>query len=454
MHGSRSVWLCMAAVCLGAACLDAGAQAAETYRLEEPVDDTRVFGVGTRIDVNGKTQPSPKVEPLPLVASAALSYRERRLLGPGTEAESFRSIRDYEQTQVDIDVGGQKSSSQLANALKLMVAQGRTDGVELYSLGGALTSNELDLIRSPADSLALIALLPAKPVGVGDKWTAPTWAFQMLTALDAVVKGELTCTLTSVEKQVARIKIDGKLEGAALSAVSEITVSGFYEYDLTQRCITQCDFTQVEKRGLGPVSPAFEFTARVRLLRRAAQIPGRIGDQKVVDAAVNEPQPSARFLRFESAWNIGFEYPRHWHLWRIHEKAAVFRLIDEGNFIAQCDLAPIAPAKPGEHLPEANFLRDIQQALGDRIKKINPGEVIAAPDRRYVYRVAVTGVEGERPLTWIFYLIADPSGRQASLSVTVDTPLVEALANRDRELLNTLRFGPAPTTPTPRTTNR
>lgn len=446
MIWSRSGWLCAAIVCFGA-----GVQAAESYRLEEPVDDVRVFGVGTRIDINGKTQPSPKVEPLQLVASAALSYRERRLLGPGTDAESFRSVRDYEQTLSEIDAGGQKSSSQIANHLKLMVAQGRSDGVELYSLGGPLTSNELDLVRSPADSLALLALLPAKEVEIGDKWTAPGWAFQMLTALDAVVKGELNCSLASVEKQVARIKIEGKLEGAALSAVSEITVTGFYDYDLGLKCISQCDFTQVEKRGLGPVSPAFEFTARVRLLRRPAQIPGRLSEQKIIDSAINEPQPSARLLRFDSPWNIGFEYPRYWHLWKIHEKAAIFRLIDDGNFVAQCDLAPIAPAKPGEHLPEADFLRDIRQALGERIKSMGAGEVIASANRRYVYRITATGAEGERQLTWIFYLIADSSGRQASLSVTLDTALVETLGNRDRDFLATLRFGPGST---PQTTSR
>ena len=91
MHGARSVWLCIAAVCLSA-----GAQAAESYRLEEPVDDTRVFGVGTRIDVNGKTQPALQKEPLPLVLSAALSYRERRLLGPllGTDSGNERVCED------------------------------------------------------------------------------------------------------------------------------------------------------------------------------------------------------------------------------------------------------------------------------------------------------------------------------------------------------------------------
>ena len=428
--------------------------AAEKFKLEEPVDDARVFGCGTRVDVNGKTQPSPNVEPLKLSASAALSYRERRLLGPGGEAEAFRSIRDYETTQADIVVGTEKSSSKLDDRLKLVVAQGRVDGVELYSLGGAFTSNELDLLRSPADSLALIALLPSKEIEVGDKWTVPGWAFQMLAAIDAISKGELTCSLASVEKQIARIKIEGKLEGAATGAISEVTVTGFYEYDLKDRCITQCDFTQVEKRGFGPVSPAFEFTARVRLIRKPAQLPGRLSDQKHLDAASEEPKASATALRFESPWNIGFEYPRHWHLWKIQEKAAVFRLIDQGNFIAQCDLAPIAPAKPGDHLPVADFQRDIRQALGERLKELGQGEVITTTDRSYVYRIVVSGAEGARPLTWIFYLIADPTGRQASLSVTVDTPQVEALANRERELLDTLRFGPAPVSPALRTTGR
>jgi hypothetical protein len=418
--------------------------AGEKYKLDEPVDDVRVFGCGTRVDVTGKTQPSPNVEPLKLNASAALSYRERRLLGPGVEAEAFRSIRDYETTQSDIVVGTENSAAKLDDRLKMIVAQGRVDGVELYSLGGNFTSNELDLLRSPADSLALIALLPAKEVEVGDKWVAPGWAFQMLTAIDAIAKGELNCSLASVEKQVARIKLEGKLEGAATGAISEITVTGFYEYDLKDRCISQCDFTQVEKRGFGPVSPAFEFTARVRLLRKVAQLPGRLSEQKYLDAALEEPKASLTALRFESPWNIGLEYPRHWHLWKIQEKAAIFRLIDEGSFVAQCDLAPIASAKPGEHLPEVEFQRDIRQALGDRLKEMGQGEAIKTTDRSYVYRVTASGADGDRPLTWIFYLIADPSGRQASLSITVDTPHLESLASRERELIDTLRFGPAP----------
>ena len=73
-----------------ASCVESlAATAAEKYKLEEPVDDSRIFGVGTRVDVTGKTQPSPKVEPLTLTAAATISYRERRLLGPGATPNHF-----------------------------------------------------------------------------------------------------------------------------------------------------------------------------------------------------------------------------------------------------------------------------------------------------------------------------------------------------------------------------
>ena len=57
MRSTRMAWQCVSVVCLAVT-----AFAAEKYKLDEPVDDTRVFGVGTRVDVTGKTQPSPKVE--------------------------------------------------------------------------------------------------------------------------------------------------------------------------------------------------------------------------------------------------------------------------------------------------------------------------------------------------------------------------------------------------------
>ncbi len=429
----------------------AAAFAGDKYKLEEPVDDVRVFGVGTRVEITGKLQPTPNVAALSQTASAAISYRERRLLGPGEAAESFRAVREYETALAEIDVGGNKTSIRLPEALKLIVAQGRSEGVELYALAGLLTANELDLIRSPADSLALISLLPSKEVEVGDQWTVNDWSFQMLTALDAVVKGKLDCTLESVEKGMARIKLDGKLEGAAVGSATEVAITGFFSYHLEGKYIADTDFVQTETRALGPVSPALEIKARVRLLRSPAKTSGRLSDQKIIDLAANEPAETARFLRFESPWNIGIQHGRHWYLYKVDESVAVFRLLDEGNFVAQCDMASIAPAKPGEHLAEQTFLSDIRRSLGERLRSMSKGDVVASSDRKFIFKVLAEGVVGERQMTWVFYLVADPTGRQASLMFAVETELAETLAKFDRELVDNLKFGPAPA---PRAANK
>ena len=417
--------------------------AADKYKLEEPVDDARIFGVGSRVDIKGVLH-FPKSPDLRQTVSAALSYRERRLLGPSDEAESMRSVREYETATADIQVGESKSTTRLPDSLKLIVAQGRTEGVELYSLSGLLTGDELNLIRSPADSLALISLLPGKELSVGETWTVSGWAFQMLTSLDAVVKGELVCTLASVEKGIAKITMAGDLEGATVGSLTEVKVSGFFLYNLEGKYISDTDFVQTETRTVGPVSPGLDITARIRLLRQPAKVPGRLADAKIIDNAANDAGDAAKSLRFESPWNISIQHGRQWHECTVDEKMAIFRMLDDGNFIAECSLTHISPAKPGEHLSEQVFLSDIRRSLGDQFRTMSKGDIIPASDRKFIYQVTAEGVDGERPVTWVFYLVADPSGRQASLKFEVDTASYDKLAKQDRELVNSLKFGPTP----------
>ena len=435
------------AVIMGWASIGALLAAGETYKLEEPADDVRVFGVGMRVQVNGKLQvgvgEGNKVTPLALNVSAALSYRERRLVGLGRDALGLRSIRDYEQTLAEIDVGEQKTSARLDERLKLIVAQGRPEGVEHYSLGGPLTTNELDLLRTPGDSLALPALLPDKEVAEGDTWSPPSWAAQLFAGMEAVTKSELKCTLESVKQPLAKIRIEGSLEGATGGAPTKIGLKGTMDYDLDARSITMADITQTEQRSVGAVSPGLDVSARVRLLRKPAQDGGRLADQKVIDAATTEPDPGEMFLRFDSPWNLSLLHSRSWHLFHQTEKVAIFRLLDQGALIAQCNLSAITSVKPGTHTWAEEFQSDIRSSLGENLKSMDAGRTLTTTNGRYVLQVTATGQVNDRPMTWIYYLIADPSGRQASLQVTLDSSFLKNLTNRERELVDSIRFVPA-----------
>lgn len=425
--------------------ISAAAFAADKYKLEEPVDDIRIFGVGTRIDIKNNFQ-FRKDQTLPQTAAVSLSYRERRLLGTGNDAEAMRSVREYETAESEIMVESTRTVAKLSDSLKLIVAQGRIEGVELYSLNGLMTSDELHLICSPADSLALISLLPNKEVAVGDKWTVSGWAFQMLTAVDAIVKGEMTCTLDAVEGGIARVKLRGSLEGADDGALTEVKISGNFSYNLEKKFISDADLSQSEKRAIGLLSPGLDIVARIRMLRQPGTAPGRLTDQKVIDAAATEPAAAAKNLKFDTPWNITLQHSRHWNVWQVDDKVAKLRLFEEGNMAGQCDMALISSAKPGEHLSEQIFLADIRQSLGDRLRSMTPGEVVPSAERKFVFKVRADGVVGEEKITWIFYLVADPTGRQTSVMFTTDTSKLETLAKYDRQLIDSIKFGPNPVT--------
>jgi hypothetical protein len=419
---------------------------AEKLTLEEPVDDIRVFGVGLRLDVHGQAQTrgeDNKLQALPMTASAAISYRERRLLGVGGQAEGLRSLRDYEQAQVDIEVADEKTAVRLPDPLKLVVAQGRNSGAEMYSLGGTLSAQELELLSPPCDSLTLTALLPLAPVEPGDTWTPPSWVGQYLARLEASTKSEVTCKFERLDGAIAKLSFKATVSGAVQGTLSDVSIAGTMDFDTKDRFIAAADVTQTEKRAIGAVSVGLDVTARTRLLRKPAQVPGRIADQTLVQTVSQEPAATALALRFDSPWNIAMAHSRNWHLFQQTEQVAIFRLLDQGLFIAQANLSPIPPAEPGGHTTEAAFQNDIRQSLGDKLKSLGTGAVLPTGDRRYVYRIAAEGKIGERDITWIYFLCADPSGRQASLLVAVDTSLMEKLGDRDKELALSLRFGPA-----------
>jgi hypothetical protein len=311
---------------------------ADKLTLEEPVDDARVFGVGLRLDVHGHVQTrgeDNKPHALPMTASAAISYRERRLLGLGGGAETLRAVRDYEQAQVDIEVAEEKTSVRLPDALKLTVAQGRSSGAEIYSLGGSLSAQELELLSPPCDSLTLTALLPLAPVEPGDGWTPPTWVGQYLARLEATTKSEVSCKFEKLDGVLAKLSFKATVSGAVQGTLSEVMIAGTIDFDTKDRCITAADVQQTEKRAIGAVSAGLDVTARTRLLRKPAEVPGRVGGTTVVQTASQEPPAASLALRCETPWAISLTHGRNWHLFQQTDQVAIFRLLDQGLFIAE-----------------------------------------------------------------------------------------------------------------------
>ncbi len=432
--------------------------AVDAIELAEPESDVRVRSVRSRVQVSGELMTAAgnkKVIPLKLSSDAQFRYLERRLSGVGRDAETLRAARLYRFANADIeviptdapqDITPKKSSLKLPETKHLIVAHGKREGPYLYSPTATLTFEQLDLVRVPGDSLSVLALLPREAIQPGDSWKPETWAVQMLTGIEAMTKGEITCKLEEATDATARVTFSGSAEGATVGATAGVNVVGDFIFDRQQKMITKLRVKQTEKRSVGAVSPGMEVTANVVLER--SLVDGSADANSLNDAAVAdvplEPSAEMHFLRFES-WGLRFYHDRAWHQFHQTSDVAVLRLMETGSLVAQVNVSPIPAAAAGSHTPEEQFQTDIQKSLGSKLKKITKSEQLpprTANDRRFLFRIVVDGEADNLPMTWIYYLCAAPSGQQAAFVFAVETKNLEKFNNRDVTLVRLLEFVP------------
>jgi hypothetical protein len=437
--------------------------AADRAELIEDAADARIRAVEMELSVTGKLHPEPAPEKaLKLAVEARFQYSERRRPAEGREAQALRSVRHYLEARASIQAGQQLSNVELRNPLRLIVTRGEADGVELFSPSGPLTYGELELLHVPGDSLALLALLPEGAVEPGESWSVRSWSLPLLTGMEAVEKGTVTCKLVTLKSQSARIDFSGEVNGATLGAAAAVRVDGHLVYDREQKLVTQMELTQSEQRSIGAVSPGLDVVAKAKLTRGLFERPVRLTDTDLADVPL-EPNAASRLLLFDPpGWNLRLYHDRRWHVFQQTSEAALLRLLDKGGLIAQCNIKKLPDAGPGKHTSEEQFREDIAQTLGKSFEQFVQSETLKLKEGLYVHRVVAVGAVERRnskdeiessPLQWIYYLVANPEGRQASFVFTLDPQQVEKLESADLAMVTGIEFLLPRAKPTP-TANR
>ncbi|MFQ5731741.1 MAG: hypothetical protein ACE5KM_07285 [Planctomycetaceae bacterium] len=432
---------------LGYALLSIAAPAfGQTYRLDEPATDSRVFRVRQSMKLTG-TLSTPvaadKAIPLIMAAKAEQSFRARRIPGLGRNARAYRSLRYYDKAEMRVTVNKAKSRNRLSSTARTIVAQGGDGGLMLYSPHGPITHSDRDLLAMPGDSLALMAFLPPGPAKIGQSWTPGSWAVQMLAGIDAVAKSTVICKLTSADRNAATISLAGQVDGARDGAPTTIALDGEFTYNRKRGHISALKLKQSEKSRSGPVSPALDVIAEITMQREVTEDAGPLAS-RVAGRLSLEPKDELLKLRFDASDDVRVVVDRNWHVVFHKKGVAILRLLDEGNLVAQVNVRSLPTAQSGERVSEKQFQRDIAVSLGGRLKKVVKAEQIKpktkTADSRYLYRVTVEGKDNGIVMQWRYYLCAAPSGKQVSLVFAVEKKLVEQFADRDIGFVLGLRF--------------
>lgn len=428
---------------------------AEKMELTESYTNDQVYVCQATVSSKGKvffSKSETEEDRESLTASAKFAFSERRLLPAGREALAFRSLRDFQSAEMTTLVADHPTEVKLLPEANLIVSSGYREGVRHYSPNAKLNRDSLDLLELPGDPLVLAALLPLNAVEVDDEWKPSDWVMQMLTAIEAVESSELSCKLTAANTVSAKVNFSGKIKGQRYGAATEVGVKGSLIFDLRTSHIARAQASYTIQADVGTVYPGLDIVVTSDLTRSIATAPGRL-TEALAESIPLDPREGLLDLQFRAPeWGVELTHGRGWHLYNVilqgSNPVAIFRLVEHGSLVAQCNVSPLLKAAPGQTVPIEQFEADIQQSLGKSFKEIADQETLKTPDNRQVFRVVAKGeqeIKGKAgsaliPMTWIYYLVSDPTGRQLSFVFSVESPLVEQLNQRDLEMVKQQKF--------------
>ncbi len=411
-------------------------------KIGESADDARTFSVRSRLKVDGTISTAGaegKATSLKLAVDGKLTYLERRLPPGGRDAEALRSMRNYQLAEADITVGDRKTINRLDKTAQQIVAEGRREGVRVYSIAGPMTYENVELLRTPGDSLALLGLLPVQEIDATSNWAPPAWVLPCLAGVEAVSEATVNCKIEKLDSQFAIIAFEGRLTGAVQGAVTKLTVTGKVAFDRTNKHIRQAVVEQDEERAIGAVSPGMKVKATIHVDRAPVSGSNAFSDSALSRVPINtEPQQLA--LWFDAPWGLRFAYDRNWHVFHQKENVAVLRLMDAGSLIAQCNVSQMPTLVAGTVTSINQFQDDIRSSLGASVKGFSEAASTKTASGITLYRVVATGEAQKVPMHWLYYLCIAPDGRQTAFVFAVESRLMEQLAARDREMVESVIF--------------
>lgn len=451
---SRGMTLCLVLSLIGGAG-EAAAQADGPVKLAESPLDQTTYSVQSQIVTTGKVEAptgGDQKADLELKASVDFDFLSRRLPSAGRDALALREAREFSKAALTTSVSNYETKAELPANRRLIVANGHREGIVSYSTQGSLTRESLDLLEIPGDPLALLALLPPTDVRVGEEWVPADWVIQMLTGVEAVESSELKCKLDQATPATAKVTFQGTIKGQRLGTNTSVGVAGAFLFNREKQYLSQAKTVYTVKSDVGTVNPGLQMQVNTSLTRAPVSTQSQLTDAYLAGIPL-EPTSEDLGLEYQAGpWGISLDHDRDWHLFQaVYDAAApvaILRLVDLGSLVAQCNLSPVPNASPGRVVPLEKFEADIEASLGERFGEFVSREKIPTTDGRQIYRAEVTGnvimksTKGriDLPMHWIYYLVSDDKGRQASFVFSVEPPLLEQLRGRDQELVTSLKF--------------
>jgi len=374
---------------------------------------------------------------------AKLTYDEKRFAVHAPTAGSPLAVRYYDQAEAVIKVNETGRTPKLSDDKRTIIVEQGTQRPVSYCPDGPLSREQLDLVDVVGDSASIHCLLPTKPVAEGESWPNDATVMGPLLTFDTVAVCEVQSILDEFNASYAKVRLSGDVHGTADGAATQQEVRGVYLFDRKLRRITRLNLAVREKRSIGGATPGLDAVAKVQVKIDPIETSPHLTDETIA-RATNAARTPLRDLLFESS-ALGFRvrHDRQWYVTAERREAITFRRVDGSDLVAQCTLTALPPKSAGRQTSLDQFQNDIKFSLGKNFGELVSSRQFQNTAGLYCYEVVARGVVEELPVEWHYYLLAPESGNRVSAAVTIEKPMLERVANSDRELVESLQLFPA-----------
>ena len=131
---------------------------------------------------------------------------------------------------------------------------------------------------------------------------------------------------------------------------------------------------------------------------------------------------------------------RNWRMMTDIPGAAMMRMIDEEQSIAQCDFIPLATLEAGQQWTLEALQQDVKKTLSEQLTGLVGADQQVSSNGLKVMRVVARGAVADVPIQWVVLHFSDDSGRRVLATFTMEGEHVEAFAGSDDQLISSLRF--------------
>lgn len=369
---------------------------------------------------------------------------------------AIRSLRQYEQAGMKRKFGSTITRPLLDRSRQNVASVFDGKKITLYSPAGPMKAEQYALLsEAPFNTTLLDRLLPNRQVKLGDVWQIPTDVLAAMLGVDAVQNNTVNLTLTSIVDNFAEVELyqqggkDAKgndlpstMECASEGASIGLDLNGKFQFDLAARRITWFGLRISERRSESVATPGLECNVTLKINVAPLEKPEKLTED-VVAKFKGGPTPEQLRLYYNAQkgpWK--FQHSRRWKMIEDSKNVTALCYVDRGEAVAQCNILSNGKIDLSTQPTLNSYKDEIQKGLGDRFAEFKKESAYRTDDGLTILYVVADGAYESIPFRWVYYLVTDEDGNQATIMFEIRGDLLERYDESGAEIVESFKLTP------------